>query len=407
MPGYSMCGTECVNTSNDDAHCGFCFNACPSGTTCVSSMCQCTAQQCGACAPTGLASSVPQTVTGSTAAAPNSLEPPCADFGASDVAYTFTAPSTANYMFDTIGSSFDTVLYAFDGTSCNLLGCNDDSIGLQSQLPLQLSAGQQIVLVLDGFTMGEAGPYTLTVSSPPPCPTGMLGSSLPLTINANSSASVAYYSSPFCGGGTGPEDSYAFTAPSNGFYTFDTIGSSIDTLLYARDFDCFGFELGCDDNGGGGTDSQLLLQLFSGQSIVLFVDAQASGGAYTLNVTGPPPPPPCPTTNLGSVVPQTLNGDTTLAAAGYQGSCAGFGPEDTYSFTAPATGTYQIDTIGSFTDTVIHVRDGNCSGPELACDDDGGGNLTSLVFVNLVQGQTVVIFADSYGGGGPYVLHIL
>jgi len=403
-PGDTLCGTECVDVSSDDAHCGSCFNACPPGSECNSFTCVCSTQQCGACAPQSLSSTVPQTVTGTTFNALNSLEPVCAALGAADVAYTFTAPSTANFAFDTIGSTFDTVLYAFDGLSCTLLACDDDTFGVESFINMPLNAGQQVVVVVDGFAAGDAGPFTLNVSSPPPCPTAVLGPTTPQSVVGNSSSSVAYYSSS-CGG-PGPEDSYAFTAPSTGLYVFDTIGSSIDTVIYARDFDCMGFELGCDDNGGGGSASQLALNLFQGQTIVLFVDAQSGGGAYTLNVSGPPPPPPCPTTNLGSALPQSVSGDTTLSASAYTGTCAGFGPENTYSFTAPVTGTYQIDTIGSAYDTVVHVRDTDCNGPELGCDDDSGGNFNSLVVVNLVQGQTVAIFADSYSSGGSYVLNI-
>lgn len=165
MPGETLCaGNQCANLSSDNSHCGMCNNPCPGGMTCSAFMCVCSNQQCGACSPTSLGSTVPQTVTGSTANATNNLEPICASTGGQDVAYTFTAPSSGTVVFDTVGSSFDTVLYAFDATSCSPIDCNDDFSGLQSELTLTLTSGQQIVMVLDGYDNFEYGSYVLNIS---------------------------------------------------------------------------------------------------------------------------------------------------------------------------------------------------------------------------------------------------
>ena len=93
-------------------------------------------------------------------------------------------------------------------------------------------------------------------------------------------------------GGRGPEASFAFTAPAAGIYRFSTDGSVFDTVLYVRR-DCAdgATELGCNDDGGEGTRSQLDVQLARGQTVTAFVDGyytagdDRSGGAYVLTVT--------------------------------------------------------------------------------------------------------------------------
>ena len=62
---------------------------------------------------------------------------------------------------------------------------------------------------------------------------------------------------------------------------------------------------------------------------------------------------------------------TIAEADDFQLSCAsGFAPDVAYEFTAPAAGYYTITTVDSNFDTVLGVMAGDCSGEELACNDD-------------------------------------
>jgi hypothetical protein len=91
-------------------------------------------------------------------------------------------------------------------------------------------------------------------------------------------------------------------------------------------------------------------------------------------------------------------------------SCDGGGnnaPDATYRWTAPAAAKYSIDTFGSAYDTLLYVRNGGCSGSQLACNDDSSGTKQSQVTVTLAAGQTVVIVVDGFGtSSGSYTLHI-
>jgi len=98
-------------------------------------------------------------------------------------------------------------------------------------------------------------------------------------------------------------------------------------------------------------------------------------------------------------VPVTVTGSTIGAANELSGSCGGgSGPDRTFGWTAPAAGIYQIRVrpqgSGDF-DSVLYVRDGDCGGRELACNDDTVGVSGSELAVRLDAGQTVAIVVDS------------
>lgn len=85
------------------------------------------------------------------------------DSSAKDVSYTWTAPWSSTFVFDSMGSAFDTVLEIRRPDDLVSLGCNNDSDGTpQSRVTLSLSAGQTVLIVLDGhFT--DWGEYQLNI----------------------------------------------------------------------------------------------------------------------------------------------------------------------------------------------------------------------------------------------------
>lgn len=117
-----------------------------------------------ACGDGDLGSLVPQTITGSTAGAGNDFQPTCGAQGGNDRAYTFTAPFSGNFTFNTFGTSWDTVLHLLNGCGGAAIACNDDTMGLQSQVTVSLSAGQQVVVVVDGFGAQSQGNFTLNIN---------------------------------------------------------------------------------------------------------------------------------------------------------------------------------------------------------------------------------------------------
>ena len=81
-----------------------------------------------------------------------------------------------------------------------------------------------------------------------------------------------------------------------------------------------------------------------------------------------------------------------------------------WTWTAPSSGSVQIDTIGSSFDTILGVYTGSSvsSLTTVASDDDSGGNYTSKVTFNAVAGTVYQIAVDGVqrGGSGNITLHV-
>jgi hypothetical protein len=362
----------------------------------------------GSCPDGDIGNTVPQTVTGDTSDdGDNTTEGTCGGGIGFDDSYTFTAPAAGVYVFDTEGSSFDTVLYAFNG-DCNgvELGCNNDIGGGSnaSRVYATMTAGQQIVLAVDAAG-AASGPWQLNVDQHA-CPADDLGNTAPQTSGGTTTGLPNVYDGS-CGGGSGPEIGLLFTAPVDGTYVIDTNGSSYDTTLSVLDGSaCAGTELACDDDGGDGTQSLVVVDLAAGQEVSIMVDGFGAGssGNYVLNIgviAGT-----CPDDDLGSTVPQTVNGDTSTGDNSGGAACGGLGGNDeAWTFTAPNDGVFVFDTIGSATDTILYLLDGDCNGASLGCNDDASGTASALT-VPLTSGQDIVVVVDGDGVGGAYTLNV-
>lgn len=80
--------------------------------------------------------------------------------------WMWTAPSAGQATFDTIGSSFDTVLAIYTGTAVNSLtavGSNDDAVGLASRIAINTTAGTVYRIAVAGYG-GEYGTVVLNWS---------------------------------------------------------------------------------------------------------------------------------------------------------------------------------------------------------------------------------------------------
>lgn len=91
-----------------------------------------------------------------------------------EIWYSYTAPAAGITVdFDTCTSSFDTVLSVYDACGGTELGCDDDTCGLQSEVPGITIAGNATVYIRvarfgTGATAGGAGVITITEVLPPP-----------------------------------------------------------------------------------------------------------------------------------------------------------------------------------------------------------------------------------------------
>ena len=272
-------------------------------------------------------------------------------------------------------------------------------------------------------TRTETPTPTLTPTTPPTpaCQPTDLGSALPVAVSGSTATGTNVFVS-FCdaSGSNSPEQTFLYTAPVTGFYNIDTTGSDFDTILSVRAVSCGGDELACNDDADPVLKIQtsaLTLPLSAGEQIAVIVDGfNLAQGTFMLHIDLPATPTPtatpvCAPTDIGSAQPLTFTGSTAFAADQFFGPCGGFGgPEIVLQYTAPVTGSYRIDTGGSAFDTVLYVRDGDCFGVDLACNDDvdASGTRTSAVTVALEAGQRIAIFVDGFepNANGDFTLHI-
>ena len=89
--------------------------------------------------------------------------------------FKWTAPANGVFLFDTFGSSFDTVLSAYTGTavdSLTLVEKNDDANQTsQSQIEFTAQAGTTYYIAVDGYDDAETGSVELNYGKKFPWPT--------------------------------------------------------------------------------------------------------------------------------------------------------------------------------------------------------------------------------------------
>lgn len=366
------------------------------------------------CATIDLGSTVPQTVTGDTTGLPDLYTSACGGDFAGEASFGFTAPEDGNYIFDTAGSSFDTVVYVLDAAcSTPELACNDDG-AYPGRTVAALTAGQTVAVFVDGALDISAGSFSLAVSRHDGagfCVDPIdLGSAVPNYAGGTTNGLVN--SLPSCGyEDIAPEAVHAFTAPADGIYIFDTLNSTASTTLSIFDGGCSGPLLTCNDDYDYAvpySQSRASVTLAAGQTVYVAVEASGSGGEYNLDIAQYTGLGTCATPiDLGSTVPQGVSGSTFAQLDQVYTYCSdsiSHAPETVYTFTAPHDGTFAFSAIGFSFQPVIHLHDGACSGAMIGCD--GVGFLTQVQAL-LSAGQTVTLVVDGSGGQlGNYSLSI-
>lgn len=234
-----------------------------------------------------------------------------------------------------------------------------------------------------------------------PCPGSDLGNSIPVSVS-DTTEGFANDLGGSCGGGSGPERTFGWTAPAAGIYQIRVRpqgSGDFDSVLYVRDGDCGGRELACNDDTVGVSGSELVLRLDAGQSVAIVVESKGSRGMeFTLRIEQVA----CPGGDLGSGVPARVF-DSTLGGPKLPivGCVSRLAPVSTYRWTAPAAGRYGITSSANY-NTVVCVLDGDCGGPVLAWSDRPYYQPSWLAqtTVSLDAGQTVVLVVGGTGGAG-------
>ena len=201
----------------------------------------------------------------------------------------------------------------------------------------------------------------------------------------------------------GSDIGYTWTAPSDGFFDFNTFGSSLDTVIYARDGSCGGTELFCNDDADvfeHSSASGATRQLAQGQEIALSVDSALKGGAYQLNILEK-----MPWDSLGSKTGATVATGSAHSAKTTRSSAPAAARRGK---TSSSCGTR------ASREPIASMRPDPTSCPPSTCEMTAARAPSSVVpppvswDLTLIAAQTVVIFLDGNAvtGAGNYVLGI-
>lgn len=178
-----------------------------------------------------------------------------------------------------------------------------------------------------------------------------------------------------CGGAGRADALLQWTAPSSDTFVFDTVGSSVDTVLWMADGTCDGAELACSDDFFGDS-SELRVDLRAGDVVVLGVEG---AGSVQLNAWQGA----CADVTIGEET--DVYGSSEGADTTFETSCSGsdYGADVVVRWVAPSSGTWRVDTVGSDFDTIVSVRESDCDAPELACNDDE--DATNFVYTSALE----------------------
>jgi cysteine-rich repeat protein len=108
--------------------------------------------------------------TGTTVGFGNELTTtPCNGGGGLDVTFGWIAPSTGDFEIDVCGAAFDSVLYALNNDTEEVLSCSDDTgcAGNTSAIIVSVEAGTPYLIVVDGYGNGDTGNFTLNINPAP------------------------------------------------------------------------------------------------------------------------------------------------------------------------------------------------------------------------------------------------
>jgi uncharacterized delta-60 repeat protein len=309
--------------------------------------------------------------------------------GGASVWYKYIVAADGVVSIDTIGSDFDTTLGVYVGTSVDKLSLiaedNNSGGGGTSRVQFNAPAFSTVYIAVDGSN-GATGNIVLNWGETQQTADGandMLAQATPLTGNSGTIFDLNLLATTEIAdqiNGTGPNSMwYTWTATSDGIVTFDTFGSSFDTVLNVFVGAPPILSLaGANDDFLGRKTSLVSLRVTSNTVYHISVSGyQGASGGIQLNWNLAPLPA---NDNFDGAVSLSqawgsITGNSLGATAeANEPNHAGFPASSSlwYKWVAPQDGEVEVDTIGSSFDTRLGVYSGDSVATlsQVAANDD-------------------------------------
>lgn len=365
----------------------------------------------------GAAGSTNGTSTGATkeAGEPNHA----ANNGGKSVWYRWTPAVNGTAVLDTTGSAFDTLLAVYTGASVStltLVDGNNDISGSnpRSRVTFSVTAGTTYRIAVDGRN-GDSGAVVLNwneVTGPPVNDSfnnaialaGSTGSTTGTNINATKQSGE-----PNHAGNTGGSSIwYRWTPAAGGQVTFNTLGSTFDTLLAVYTGSTVGgltVVSTNDDLSVNYLQSQVTFSAVAGTTYRIAVDGYDGDiGMLTLNWAQGAPANDALANATGLNGPSGTTNGNNFNATKEQNEpdhAEEIGGRSVwFKWTAPANGPIVFDTSGSALDTLLAVYTGSQMNnlSLVAANHYGGLLLESRVEFQAVAGTVYRIAVDGFDG---------
>ena len=192
--------------------------------------------------------------------------------------WKWTAPSDGVFKMKTDGSDFDTTLAAYSGSSLlslDEIASNDDANGLQSEVSINASEGQQYYFAVDGYSSSVGTAlieHNFEAAAQKPANDDfadreLYGTTQGGMVGTNVGGSRENYE-PVHFGENEPQSTawWSFLAPSNSIASVSTIGSNFDTVLSVYKGDSLQqlVPVAWNDNGLGSLQSYIEFEVENG-----------------------------------------------------------------------------------------------------------------------------------------------
>jgi hypothetical protein len=357
----------------------------------------------------------------------------CGSIG-DDIWYTFRPQCDGTITVDTCNNAnevgFDTVLALYSGGCGSLteLACNDDDGGCTVSNPPRRSfitaalQAQQVYRIRVGGFAGANGSGILhvTYTACPEVPNDTCDNAITVTTcdspisysteNADSDGTIEVNDCNFSGSSQIFNDIwYRVVAPCSGTMRASTCGANFDSkiAIYLSCPSGANGALRCNDDNGpacAGLDASVDFPVVGGNDYFIRVGSfsQTAFGSGSLSIESLSCPIPsndlCSNPSPVSVGLNDINNVNSCANAG--SSCGSGSAAVYYSFTAPDSCTYQVETCGLATwDTVLAVYPNCLVQPPIACSDDNcGGTLQSSLSFAATGGTSYLIRLHGFSG---------
>ncbi len=278
--------------------------------------------------------------------------------GGRSVWWRWTAPADMTAVWITDGSGFDTVLSAYTGAAVDGLTrvASDDNSGAgdAARISFDAVAGTTYFLAVDGFGI-TVGPIELALN---PAGNDHFSNCVAIVTGSGSLTGSSRGTSREPGenfhANIGGSNSvwFCFTPGFGGTFTFDTIGSSYDTMLAVYTGESVGAltAVAADNDSGGFTASRVTLTTAPGVTYRIATDGFAgASGFYKLNWAGPSAPAitsqPASTNVVAGATAAFIVAATGTPPLRYQWHFGGSPISEGGAFTGTTSATFRVHKV--------------------------------------------------------------